>query len=180
MDEYIDILNENGQPKGVKVLKSEAHQKGLFHASVHIWFYTEKNELLFQQRKADKDTFPNLWDVSVAGHINFEETPINAAVRETEEEIGLKIKTSDLRNIGTSKHKIKHPNGIIDHELHHIFICKLDQDITRLKLQKSEVAAIKLMPIDVFNFERKFNKDIYVPHGDPYYDRIAKAIKQFQ
>ena len=87
MDEYVAILNEHGTPTNERCLKSIAHRKGLFHATVHIWLFTSNGELLIQQRNPDKDTFPNLWDVSVAGHIEFGETPSKAALREIHEEI---------------------------------------------------------------------------------------------
>ena len=41
MDELIDILNAEGKPLGTSAMKSVAHREGLFHATVHIWFYTE-------------------------------------------------------------------------------------------------------------------------------------------
>ena len=47
MDEYIDILNDTGEISGKTCLKSEAHKKGLFHQSVHIWIADfEKNVLI--------------------------------------------------------------------------------------------------------------------------------------
>ncbi|MEP3384912.1 MAG: NUDIX domain-containing protein, partial [Flavobacteriaceae bacterium] len=101
MDELIDILDENGNHVGKTCLKSEAHLKGLFHPTVHIWFYTKDGGILFQKRGKDKKTFPLLWDVSVAGHIGAGEPIIEAAIREVEEEIGLKVLASDLDKIGT-------------------------------------------------------------------------------
>ncbi|WP_152287148.1 NUDIX hydrolase [Flavicella marina] len=179
MDEYIELLDNDNKPSGEKCLKSIAHQKGLYHASVHIWFYTSNKQLLVQQRHPTKDTFPNLWDVSVAGHIAYKERPKTAAIREIEEEIGLTIEENELRNIGTSTHKNQHANGIIDHELHHIYICKLNAPLENLTIQQSEVSKIKLIPLDVLKFELKNNTSQYVPHGELYYNRIFNAINQF-
>ncbi len=38
-DEFIDILDKYGNLTNEVRLKSEAHHLGLYHASVHIWFY---------------------------------------------------------------------------------------------------------------------------------------------
>ena len=179
MDEYIELLDKDNKPSGERCLKSEAHKNGLYHASVHIWLYTADKQLLIQKRHADKNTFPNLWDVSVAGHIVYKELPIIAAQREILEEIGLTIQEKDLRNIGTSSHKHVHSNNLIDHELHHIYICPLNEKLENLVIQESEVAAIKLIPIDAFKFELKNNSEAYVPHGLDYYNRIFDAIRQF-
>lgn len=179
MDEYIELLDKDKKPNGVRCLKSEAHKNGYLHASVHIWFYTKDKQLLIQQRHSNKNTFPNLWDVSVAGHIGYKELPIIAALRETEEEIGLIVSEKELRNIGTSSHKHFHNQNLIDNELHHIYICPLTEQLENLKIQESEVAAVKLIPIDAFKFELKNNSNVYVPHGLDYYNRIFDAIRQF-
>ena len=91
MDEYIDIVTKDGKPTGKSELKSIIHQKGYYHNTAHIWFYTNRGEILLSQRSAKKIICPLMWDVSVAGHIDAGETVKQAAIRETKEEIGLKI-----------------------------------------------------------------------------------------
>lgn len=177
MDEYIELLNEDGTPSGKRCLKSIAHLNGYFHASVHIWFYTKDGEILLQKRKHNKDTFPNLWDVSVAGHISFGETEQIAALREVNEEIGLTIFENDLEFIGNTQHKNKHHEKLIDVELHHIYIGELKKPISELKIQEEEVADLKLMPIDDFEIALKNDTSNYVPHGTKYYQKIISALK---
>jgi isopentenyldiphosphate isomerase len=179
MDEYIELLDKDHKPNGQRILKSEAHKSGLFHASVHIWLYTKDKKVLIQKRHSSKNTFPNLWDVSVAGHIAFKELPIIGALREIEEEIGLSIAENQLINIGTSTHKHIHSESLTDHELHHLYICPFDSTIEELRIQEDEVAAVKLIPIDVLKFKLKENNENYVPHGTDYYNKIFDAIKQF-
>jgi len=178
MDEYIELLDSNNKTTGEKCLKSVAHKNGYYHASVHIWFYTKKGEILIQKRKENKDTFPSLWDVSVAGHITFGESPLLAAIRETKEEIGLTINGNQLKNIGTSSHKNIHSEKLIDHELHHIYVSLLEIDIRYLSIQKEEVSEIKLISIDAFKMELKNNTDSYVPHGSDYYTSVFEAIEK--
>ena len=69
MDKIIDILTVTGKHTGKTCLKSEAHQKGLYHQTMHVWFYTEDRKILLQKRALVKKVFPNHWDVSFAGHI---------------------------------------------------------------------------------------------------------------
>lgn len=177
-DELIDIVKRDGKLTGEVRLKSEAHRLGLYHASVHIWFYTINGKILLQKRAKDKDTFPNLWDVSVAGHIGAGETPKNSALRETEEEIGLPIDEKNLDFIGTYFSE-KQPNpDIFDNELHYIFLSELKVSIEELTLQKEEVSEIKLIPIQLLmnhlkDIDAKTN---YVPHDPKYYDFVLKEI----
>ncbi|WP_109298740.1 NUDIX domain-containing protein [Aquimarina sp. AU474] len=178
-DELIDILDHTGNPTGEVRLKSDVHRLGLLHASVHIWFYTKKGELLIQKRAEDKDTYPNLWDVSVAGHIAAGETPKNSALREITEEIGLTINIEDLLFIGTYLAKKIPTPFILDNEIHHIYMTPLKVPLTSLQLQQEEVADITLIKIDelikALSNHNKAKK--YVPHDKKYFEMILKEIE---
>ena len=66
--------------------RSSVHQNALWHNSVHIWIVSPSSpssgrssssndaEILLQKRSSTKDTFPNRYDISCAGHVSF--TPI--------------------------------------------------------------------------------------------------------
>lgn len=178
MDELIDILDADGNPTGQSCMKSEAHRDGLFHPTVHIWFYTSDGEVLLQQRGKDKDTYPLLWDVSVAGHVGTGEDIEESAVREVAEEIGLKIRPSDLQKIGVFKSVQKHSEHFIDREFHHTFVCELKQPMENLKMQESEVEALDSIPISQFKKEVLDSMpDKYVPHKKKYYETIFKALE---
>lgn len=114
-DELIDILSEDLTILKT-CLKSEVHKYGHLHASVHIWFYTNKNEILIQKRTATKIAFPNLWDISVAGHISAGETAISSAIREIKKEIGFVVPKNELLRIGIFKEAFTHQNDFIDNE----------------------------------------------------------------
>lgn len=180
MDELVDILDDRGNPLGVSRMKSEAHQKGLFHPTVHIWFYTADSQILIQQRGKDKDTHPLLWDVSVAGHIGAGENIEKSAVREVSEEIGLKIRPSDLQKIGVFKSVQKHSESLIDCEFHHTFLAELCVSLENLSKQESEVADLKL--ISITQFEEELGKEEtskkYVPHSLDYYQTILSEVKK--
>lgn len=180
MDELIDILNADGVPLGKTTMKSEAHKKGLFHATVHIWFYTEDGELLIQKRASNKDTHPSLWDISVAGHIGAGESILDSAIREVQEEIGLTITGKELKKIGVFKSIQKHSDQLIDCEFHHTFLSKLKIPLEKLIKQKSEIDDLKL--ISIIQFEKELNdKELskqYVPHSIEYYTKILNEIRR--
>jgi isopentenyldiphosphate isomerase len=172
MDELIDILDAKGNPTGTTELKSYAHRMGLFHAAVHIWFYTVDGKVLLQQRGKDKDTHPLLWDVSVAGHIGAGEAIELSAIREVKEEI--------LEKIGVFKSIQKHYEDLVDCEFHHTFLCELKESIEQLTKQEIEVESLQLISLHEFSKEL-FSSDTcgkYVPHSKDYYKTIIGAIKQ--
>ncbi len=179
MDELVDILDDEGNYTGKTAMKSEAHRKGLFHPTVHVWFYTKDAKVLIQQRAKNKDTHPLLWDVSVAGHIGAGENIENSAVREVQEEIGLTISTLDLQKIAVFKSVQNHSATFMDCEFHHTYVCELKILVDNLKKQESEVADLKLIPLTQFAEETwgMANLKKYVPHGIEYYKRIIKEIQ---
>lgn len=179
MDELIDVLDDHGIKTGKTVLKSMAHQKGIFHQTVHIWFYTKNHQILLQQRGKEKDTFPLLFDASVAGHIAAGETIEAAALREIEEEIGITIEIAQLKKIGVFKSTQKHSETLIDCEFHHTFISELKVPFDQLKKLESEVADLKLTSLLKFSEETwgLANLNKYVPHSVDYYRTVIKAIK---
>ncbi|SIQ57531.1 Isopentenyldiphosphate isomerase [Maribacter ulvicola] len=179
MDELIDILDAHGKLTGKTAMKSDAHKNGWFHQTVHIWFYTPNGQILMQQRSKNKDVFPLLWDVSVAGHIGASESILTSVIREVQEEIGLTISPPDLEKIGIYKSFKNHSRTLKDYEFHHTFIAELKSPFSALQKQKSEVKDLKLESLN------QFSKAIcntttynYVPHDNSYYKTILKEISK--
>lgn len=54
-------------------------------------------EVLWQRRSDKIDRYPGDYDISAGGHVNLGESFVEAAVRETREEIGAEIDASELR-----------------------------------------------------------------------------------
>ena len=179
MDELVDILDADGQPTGKTAMKSIAHSQGLYHPTIHVWFYTTSGQILLQQRGRHKDTHPLLWDVSVAGHIGAGEGVVPSAIREVKEEIGLDIGPGELQKIGIYLSVHEHEN-LIDKEYHHSFICELSVPLSHLVKQESEVEELKLMALTQFAEETWGLAHIkkYVPYERDYLQRVITSIQK--
>lgn len=177
MDELIDILDEQGNHTGKTCLKSEAHKHGYFHNTVHIWIYTDDEKILLQKRASTKKVFPNLWDISVAGHIGAGEEIETAAIREIEEEIGFIVTKKQLIKIGNRKHQVSHANGIIDNEFHHVFATQLTVPLSSLTIQESEVAGINLFPLHTLTNTKNL-ENVLLPRFHDYYCSVYHKIYQ--
>lgn len=89
MEEYIEIINEEGNIIGLAP-RSEVHGNPLLmHRVVHVLVFNEKGEILLQKRSKNKDVAPGKWDTSVGGHVNPGEDLISSAIREMNEELGI-------------------------------------------------------------------------------------------
>ncbi|EGV43925.1 NUDIX domain-containing protein [Bizionia argentinensis JUB59] len=177
-EEIIDIVSKTGKPTGKTALKSEIHRKGYYHNTAHIWFYTEDGKILLAQRAASKAIYPLLWDVSVAGHVDAGETIEQAAIRETQEEISLKIPECDLQKIGFFPCFRSYDSGIIDNEFHHTYIAKLQVPLKNLKPQPGEVEALKLVTFEKFKslLANSESNSYFVASNRGYYEFVLNVI----
>jgi len=66
-----------------------AHSTGIIHRVVRIFLFNSKGELLLQKRASHVKSNPDKWQESAAGHVDEGETYMQAAERETQEEIGV-------------------------------------------------------------------------------------------
>jgi len=149
--ELIDILDEQGNLTGEVRTKAEVHSQGLWHRTAHIWFVNSQGEILLQRRSELMENYPNMWDISVAGHISSGEAPRLAALREIKEEIGVDLDDSQLELIGVIKKQAIINNGTyIDNEFNDVYLVKLDLDIEQFKKQVEEVKELRWLPIPEF------------------------------
>ncbi len=93
--EKLEVVDDKGKVIGLAE-RSELHRNpGLIHRVVHVLVFNTIGELLLQKRSLKKDVAPGKWDTSVGGHVNPGEDILQAALREMEEELG--IRSCELR-----------------------------------------------------------------------------------
>ncbi len=180
MEEYIDVINENGSPTGVKKLKSEVHRGGDWHRAVHVWIVNSKGELLIQKRAPQKDNHPNMWDIPSAGHVSAGETPAICAERETEEELGLTLGAEKFEYLFTVSQKSVSNNGTyINNEINDVFLVRLDAELSRMELQKEEVSEVRFVPFrELEKIIGNGNPD-FVSHPEEYKKLFEELHKRF-
>jgi len=88
-EEIFPLVDEEGNVVG-QAPRSVCHNGSkLLHPVIHLHVFNSKGQLYLQKRSATKDVQPNRWDSSVAGHVDLGEPPLEAAMREAFEELGL-------------------------------------------------------------------------------------------
>lgn len=175
-DELIDIFDKDNNSTGCQKMKSEAHRLGLWHRTAHVWIYNDHGELLLQKRASNKALWPDVWDISAAGHIGAGETEIIGALREIKEELGLTVEPEDLLLIKIQKGTIIYKD-INNCEFYYIFLLKFNGSIKDLKMQSEEVQDIKFISFEDLNKDLVKNPEIYFPHGT-YWLEIIDYIKK--
>lgn len=152
--EIFDIVDELGRPTGKTVERSTAHRLGIRHRTAHIWVIRQRDgkyECLLQKRSLDKDSFPGQYDTSSAGHIHAGDEVITSALREMEEELGIKAEKKDLKSAGSFDIKVDkffHREEFHDRETAFVFVYDKPININDLQLQKEEVDEVRWFSIE--------------------------------
>ena len=141
MEEFIDVLNPDGSFSGKSYSRTEVHQKGLLHRTVHIWAFDASGNILFQRRSFEKENNPGLLDTSCAGHISAGKKSAESAIRELSEELSVQKQESDLEYLFESSHYSILNGGVyIDNEFYDVYkILLSENEIQNLEPQKGEV-----------------------------------------
>jgi isopentenyl-diphosphate delta-isomerase type 1 len=144
VEEFFDILDENGKKTGQVCPRTIVHQNGYFHATVHVWVVNESGEVLLQKRSMQKDTHPGLWDISCAGHLSAGDAPLDAAVRELYEELGIVIDTPSRFQFlfRIFKSYISPDESIKDNEFSDVFILQV-ADKEAIRFAPEEISEVK-------------------------------------
>lgn len=166
MEEYVNILNDNGKETGEIITKKEAHKTGKWHRAVHIWIISEdKKKILLQKRCPDKNLFPNMWDISVGGHVSSGEETLISAKRELSEELGLNPRDYKFEYVNVIKEKFV-DRDIVSNEFVTIYKIISDVDIDAIVLQKEEVSEARWFTKDELNSLREEEK--VIPHIEEF------------
>lgn len=92
MEEFVDVLDENGNKTGIVKTRKEIHTTGEWHKVTFVFVVNSNGEIILQKRSAEKSTNPNKWTASASGHLTVGDSDIEGALRELEEEIRNKSK----------------------------------------------------------------------------------------
>lgn len=199
-EEVLAVFDENHLKIGEQS-RDIIHRQGLWHETFHCWIvHLEEGVpyIYFQQRSNVKKDFPNLFDITAAGHLLAHES-VNDGIREVEEELGLTINMEELQPIGMIKDTILQ-GEFIDNEFAHTFLLIAEKFKLTFHLQKDEVSGIFTSPLSevVRLYDKKvdrislrcitsYNKEVsqigvtlkdFVPHGIPYMKEVLNSIQE--
>lgn len=157
-----DLVNSNRQMLGKLHTRGEELEIEEYHIVVEILTVNADGRILLTQRDPVK-TYPLLWETT-GGSITAGESSLQGALRELEEETGLKASEKELELLG----EIKYGNHFLDS---YIWKRGLPIQPEDLSLQEGEVCDAKLVSLD--EFEDMNKNGLIVP-------RIAARFELFR
>lgn len=151
MKELLNIVDEEDKIIGTET-RETIHQAGLLHREIHVYFITPNRELIFQHRAKDKDTYPDLLDATVGGHVEIGDSYQQTAIKETKEETGVDIDPKDLIFIKkirkTSEDLVTGKKNNVFNE-RYLYIYR--GDVGDLLVEKGKAVGFESWPIDRLN-----------------------------
>lgn len=135
--EIWDLRDELGEPTGRYASRDQYRslRSGDYMLAVHVFLYTPNGKFLVQKRSLKKDVLPGIWDIT-GGAAKAGEDGRQAALRETEEEIGITLSPEQLHLAA----RLKRKRSFVE-----LWFAKTDVRLQECILQVGEVDEVKLI-----------------------------------
>ena len=152
--EMLDVVDENGMPTGETVPRAKAHAEGIRHRTSHVWLLRARSgeiQVLLQKRCETKDSWPGCYDISSAGHIPAGVGFLPSAIRELQEELGVKAAPEELIFCGSRRicsDSEFHGHLFRDRQYSRVFALWRDQEETDFVLQREEIDSVRWMGLE--------------------------------
>lgn len=160
----LNLVDDNDNIIGVED-RNIIHEKGLLHREVHVHFVTPENEIIFQHRAKNKDTYPNLLDATVGGHVEIGDSYEESAIKETFEETGIAVSEKDLILFDKIHKKSKDEvTGMTNHAFQKEFVYIYKGNIDDLKVEDGKALGFVVFPIDKLLNLSKEEKSKFIPY----------------
>lgn len=150
----VQLVDNQDNPIGA-MEKLLAHEKGELHRALSVIIVNSKNEILLQRRALGKYHSPGLWTNTCCSHPYPGEDTLDAAKRRLKEEMGM---TAELKFVFKFLYKCNFENGLIEHELDHVFIGQTDDTP---HINTDEAMAFSWMSIEDLEPHMKKNPNDY-------------------
>ena len=163
--DLVDIYNNKHEKLNYSKGRRELVD-GEYRLSCFVWIINDKDEILVQQRLATAKNCPNMWETASGGAIEGDDA-LSGAMRELEEELGVKANKDDMCFIGS----FARINDFVE-----VFVLKSNVSVDELVLQEDEVQAAKWMTIA--DFEKLIDEgnasdtgfDVFKKYFDKFYN----------
>jgi isopentenyl-diphosphate delta-isomerase type 1 len=120
------------------IARAKAHQdRNTIHRAVDIILTNSLDQVLVQKRSQFKDTNPGFWTLSASGHVTYGQSYDEAALRELEEELGVRVPLTFLKKTLFRSER--------EQEYTSIYLGTLEDTPTHF--DTTEVEAVKWVPI---------------------------------
>ncbi len=131
VSEFWDIYDSERNPTGRTVERGKPMGRDEYHIVVNVWIKNSKGQWLISKRTPNKH-FPLLWEPT-GGSVVAGENSFDAALRETREELGIKLDPKKGKLFVTAKRQYREFPDFLD-----VWVFRHDCDIASVTFQPGE------------------------------------------
>lgn len=143
--ELWDLYDKDKNLTGKTMVRGEPVPENCFHLVVHVWISDGNGRYLISQRSKSRTKHPLLWE-SVGGSVLAGEDSLTAALRETEEEVGVKLSHTDGRIIFSKNREVI--NGVVFRDIMDVWAFEYNGAVKLENATTNEVEQVRWMTID--------------------------------
>lgn len=138
-----ELVDINGNKTGKILTHIEARDpsnipNGYYISVAGVVIINDNDEVLLQKRSRFKRINPGKWGIC-GGKVDLDETPLDAGVRETLEEIGIHLNKEEMKFLSMDTNEKAHFT---------VYYIRKNIDIGECKLQKEELEEVKYFKIE--------------------------------
>ena len=156
-DEPLILVDENDNVLGYDS-KVACHQgRGQLHRAFSIFVFNSRNELLLQQRSAQKPLWPLYWSNSCCSHPRRGEGDQQSAERRVHEELSI---SPQLKFLYRFRYQAPYGNVGAEHELCSVYMARCHESV---EVNANEIADWCYIAPETLDRELAENPDRYTP-----------------
>ena len=165
MADYNKVVLVDEQDRELGVMdKLEAHSNGgVRHRAITAVLYRQRDgavEVLLQKRGEKKPLWPLFWDATCSTHPVLGEGYEECGVRRLKEELGVLIKSGDLKLVDKQVYRADYKGGLAECEVNGVLVAKFEGEF---KVNRDEVADAAWKSWEEVKKEVVGNRDKFVP-----------------
>jgi isopentenyl-diphosphate delta-isomerase len=165
-EESLILVDENDREVGF-ASKADCHRgEGILHRAFSVFLFNDRDELLLQQRSAEKPLWPMYWSNSCCSHPRAGETIEDAAQRRIREELDLSCELSFLYKF--TYHAPFRDAGS-EREYCYVFAGRLRGEVS---VHPEEIAAVRYLSPDALTAEIAAEPERFTPWFKLEWERI--------
>lgn len=136
------MYNERRELTGLEHRREDKIPQGYYYLVVHVWIKNKKGEYLISQRSSDRPTYPLMWECAGGSVLKGEES-LTGALRETEEEAGIRLSPKDGKLIHSVSGRIA--DGVMFSDIVDVRLFEYDGKVDPGTATTKEVAQVEWM-----------------------------------